>query len=147
MQDTQFDDELAQMDELEQAESWGIEEGVTLDDPLSSLELSKPIIVSKGSSLKDAVRNLQKRSIGCLLIEDKSRLIGIMTERDILLKVTGKGMNFEKEMVDDFMSPNPEYLKMEDSVAYALNKMVVGGFRHVPIVNNQKKSSWCCFSD
>jgi len=49
-------------------------------------------------------------------------------------------MNFEKEMVDDFMSPNPEYLKMEDSVAYALNKMVVGGFRHVPIVNNQKKS-------
>ena len=63
-----------------------------------------------------------------------------MTERDVLLKITGKGMNFDKEIVDDFMTANPEYLQMEDAVAYALNKMVVSGFRHVPIVDDNKKS-------
>jgi predicted transcriptional regulator len=49
-------------------------------------------------------------------------------------------LDFEKEVVDNFMTPNPEYLEMEDAVAYALNRMVVSGFRHVPIVDDNKKS-------
>ncbi len=38
------------------------------------------------------------------------------------------------------MTPSPEYLKMEDAVAYALNKMVVSGFRHVPVVDDNNSS-------
>jgi CBS domain-containing protein len=140
MQEDQFDDELARMDELEQSESHGINEGVTLDAPLSTLRLSRPIVVSSRTSIKEAVVNLQDKSIGCLLVEDKNKLIGIMTERDILLKITGKGLDFSKEVVGDYMSSNPEYLKKEDAVAYALNIMVFSGFRHVPIVDDNKKS-------
>lgn len=140
MQEDQFDDELARMDELEQSESPGLNEGITLDAPLSSLKLPRPIIVSSGTSIKEAVMNLQEKSLGCLLVEDKNRLIGIMTERDILLKITGKGLDFDKEVVGNFMSGDPEYLKMEDAVAYALNIMVFSGFRHVPIVDDNKKS-------
>ena len=38
--------------------------------------------------------------------------------------------------VDEHMTPDPEFLTDEDPIAYALNKMHVGGFRHVPIVND-----------
>jgi len=93
MYENQFDDELAHMDALEQSTSRGIKEGVTLDAPLSSLKLSRPIIVSSDTSIKDAVKKLQNRSIGCLLVEENNKLVGIMTERDILLKITGKGMD------------------------------------------------------
>jgi len=140
MQENQFDDEMKRMDELEYDASSGIEEGVSLDDSISSLDLPNPIVVKTGTSLIDAIQKLQERSLGCLLIERDNALAGIMTERDILLKITGKGMDFKKEVVDNFMTPNPEYLKMEDAVAYALNRMVVSGYRHVPIVDDNKKS-------
>jgi len=140
MQEDQFDDELARMDELEQSESPGITEGITLDAPLSSLKLPRPIVVFSGTLLKEAVAKLQNKSLGCLLVEENNKLIGIMTERDILLKITGKGLDFGKEVVESFMSHDPEYLKMEDAVAYALNIMVFSGFRHVPIVDDDKKS-------
>jgi len=40
--------------------------------------------------------------------------------------------------VDEFMTPDPEYLTPENPLAYALNKMHIGGFRHVPIVNDDR---------
>ena len=105
MQENQFDDELKRMDELEHDKSSGIGEGVSLDDSLSGLALPQPIVVNAGTSLNKAIQKLQKRSLGCLLVERDSKLIGIMTERDILLKITGKGMNFDKEIV--IMHPGP----------------------------------------
>ena len=39
--------------------------------------------------------------------------------------------------IDEFITPNPEYVSPEDPLAYALNKMYVGGFRNVPIVNDE----------
>ena len=71
-----------------------------------------------------------------MLITDNNKLKGILTERDILLKVTGKGFDLDIVTVYEFMTEDPEYLSPEDPLAYALNKMHIGGFRHVPIVND-----------
>ncbi|MFQ6612433.1 MAG: cyclic nucleotide-binding/CBS domain-containing protein [Fidelibacterota bacterium] len=134
----QFDDEIARMDELEQEESPGVHEAVSLNEPLSELNLQTPIILPSGATVKKAVKQLKITSFGCVLIEDQGRLIGILTERDILQKITGRGLNLDQEIVDTFMTPDPEYLKMEDPIVYALNKMYVGGFRHVPLVDDNK---------
>lgn len=40
--------------------------------------------------------------------------------------------------VKSVMTPNPETLEPEDSIAFALNKMSVGGYRHIPIVDGAK---------
>ncbi len=113
-----------------------IKSAIRINDPISSLDLKSPLSVETGTSLKNALRMLQKEKQNCLLILNNSELIGILTERDILLKVTGKGFDFELETVDEFMTQDPEYLTQDDPIAYALNKMYVGGFRHVPIVND-----------
>ncbi|MEE8335133.1 MAG: CBS domain-containing protein [Candidatus Neomarinimicrobiota bacterium] len=135
----EFDDEQSIMDEIEKETDQNIHEAVTLNDPLSVLDLNPPVIVPEGTTIFDAVKRIQNRAVGCVLIVKNSALAGILTERDILLKITGRGLDFHKAIVDNFMTPNPEYLKMIDPIAYAFNKMTVGGFRHIPIVEEGKK--------
>ena len=114
-------------------------EAVKIQDPISSLGLEPPLFVELGTNMKNALNSLQQEKQNCLLITDNNKLKGILTERDILLKVTGKGFDLDLVTVDEFMTEDPEYLSPEDPIAYALNKMHIGGFRHVPIVNDLMK--------
>ena len=109
---------------------------VNIQDPISSLGLVSPLSVEIGTNLKNALKLLQQEKQNCLLIVNDDSLSGILTERDILLKVTGKGYDMDLVTVDEFMTENPETLSPDDPIAYALNKMYIGGFRHVPIVND-----------
>ena len=114
-------------------------EAVKIQDPISSLGLEPPLVVELGTNMKNALNSLQQEKQNCLLITNNNKLKGILTERDILLKVTGKGFDLDIVTVDEFMTEDPEYLSPEDPLAYALNKMHIGGFRHVPIVNDLMK--------
>ena len=114
-------------------------EAVNIQDPISSLALEPPLVVELGTNMKNALNSLQQDKQNCLLITENNKLKGILTERDILLKVTGKGFDLDLVTVDEFMTEDPEYLSPEDPLAYALNKMHIGGFRHVPIVNDLMK--------
>ena len=114
-------------------------EAVKIQDPISTLGLELPLVVELGTNMKNALNSLQQEKQNCLLITDSNELKGILTERDILLKVTGKGFDLDLATVDEFMTEDPEYLTPEDPLAYALNKMHIGGFRHVPIVNDIMK--------
>tara|TARA_B100001758_G_scaffold221809_1_gene211387 strand:- start:2092 stop:2640 length:549 start_codon:yes stop_codon:yes gene_type:complete len=109
---------------------------VQINDPISSLGLKLPLMIEMGTNMKNTLEILQGKEQNCILIVENNILKGIITERDILLKVTGKGYDLDLVTVDEFMTENPEHLSPEDPLAYALNKMHVGGFRHVPIVND-----------
>ena len=109
---------------------------VQVNDPISSLGLNTPLMVEIGTSMKNALEILQGKEQNCVLVVKNMILTGILTERDILLKITGKGFDLDLVTVDEFMTEDPEYLSPEDPIAYALNKMHIGGFRHVPIVND-----------
>ena len=114
----------------------GIGKAVKIQDPISSFGLDPPLIVESGTNIEKALNLLQQKEQNCLLITKEDVLFGILTERDILLKITGKGYDLDIVLVDEFMTGQPEYLSPEDPLAYALNKMHVGGFRHVPIVDD-----------
>jgi CBS domain-containing protein len=135
----QLDDELQRMEELEQVEEQIFQEAISLDDPISSLEVSHPVTVPLGTTIRTVVDKMHEKSAGCVLVVKKDKLVGILTERDFLLKITGNGYDFDKVKVDDYMTTDPEYLHMTDPVAYALNKMYVGGFRNVPIVDEARR--------
>ena len=61
-------------------------------------------------------------------------------KRDLLTKVAGKYQPFDELPVAQFMTPNPETLPPSASVAYALNKMSVDGYRHIPIVDEHARA-------
>ena len=114
-----------------------MKEAVKIDSPISDFDLIEPLIVELGTCLENVLENMQKTNNNCVLTLSNERLNGILTERDILLKVTGKGYDLQLTTIDEFITPNPEYVSPEDPLAYALNKMYVGGFRNVPVVNDE----------
>lgn len=73
--------------------------------------------------------------IGCVLVTEGDRLVGIITERDILRKVVGQ-LDLDSP-VERIMTTNPETVGMDDGIAYVLNKMHVGGYRHIPVLDRQ----------
>lgn len=113
-------------------------QGAILTQPLSGLLRGPPVTVPATATLQHAVRCLQERHIGCLLVVgDDKKLLGIFTERDILNRVVGSPVDLANARVVDHMTAKPETLTPNDKVAWALNKMHEGGFRHVPIVDAQ----------
>ena len=106
-----------------------------LHAPVGVLEPRAPLIVEPLTSVLEAVTLMQEHRVGCVLVVRTAKLKGIFTERDVLTSVVGKAIDPAKTPVRKLMTPNPEYLRLTDSIAYALNKMSLGGYRHVPIVD------------
>lgn len=107
-----------------------------LCDSIGSIGLKDPLVVRPEATLAECVEVLQRHKVGSLLVVDKQgKLVGIFTERDCILKVMGKVESLKDAFVRDFMTPNPVRERPEASIAFALNLMSHGGFRHVPIVD------------
>ncbi len=103
--------------------------------PIKELSLPPVVALEKGTALKEVIGLMQSKKIGSVVVTDKKTLVGIFTERDVLMKVIGKIKNWETTSVGEVMTPNPRSLRAEDEIAYALNNMHVGGYRHIPIVD------------
>ena len=101
-------------------------------EPIRSLDPRSPLSLPPSASVREAIGMMREHRVGCLLVVDDGRLVGIITERDLLLKLDQADLN---RPVREFMTPDPEVLAPEDPIVYALNKMSVGGFRHVPLVD------------
>ena len=65
--------------------------------------------------------------------------LGIFTERDIVQNIVGNRHNLEEAHIVDFMTKSPDTLHSDDPIAFALNKMISGGYRHIPIVDANNK--------
>lgn len=104
--------------------------------PLKSLKIPRAVTLKMGSSLQDALTLMQLKQFGCVLITKDDKLAGILTERDIIAKALGEDVHFGEILVDNVMTPKPESFKPEDSIAFAMNAMSVGGYRHMPVVDD-----------
>ncbi|MFQ5650212.1 MAG: cyclic nucleotide-binding/CBS domain-containing protein [bacterium] len=107
----------------------------TLRSPIEALTPPKPICVAKGTSMREVVQIMKDNHIGCVCVVENRNLVGIMTERDVLTKVIAANLDLQQTLVEEVMTADPEYLFVDDQIAYALNRMHVGGFRHVPLIN------------
>ena len=63
------------------------------DERLGSLPLADPVSVSRGTSLGETLRLMRDEGAGCVLVCEDDRPIGIFTERDVLNKLIGSGVN------------------------------------------------------
>ena len=108
------------------------------DRPIHELEPAKPVCLEAGSRLGEALSLMQQHSIGGLLVRREGRLVGILTEHDFFMKVIGRGVDLTSS-VDAFMTRDPESLHPDDSIAFALNRMSLGGYRHVPLVDEDQR--------
>ena len=97
--------------------------------------LRPPVCVTPDATVRDAIEAMNEHRTGCVLVVEDARLVGVFTERDVLTKIANQGTDIDATAVAVVMTPDPEYLTLDDGIAYALNMMSVGGFRHIPLVD------------
>lgn len=109
-----------------------------LRQPLTVLGPHDPIVVDPATSVLEAITLMRESRIGCVLVAHGGKLEGIFTERDVLVHVAGRNLDAADTPVRRVMTADPEHLRPTDSIAYALNAMSLGGYRHIPLVDEAR---------
>jgi CBS domain-containing protein len=108
--------------------------GRLLGEHLDELGAPSPVTVGPDTTLDVTIERMHAAEADCVLVTQDGRLVGIFTDRDAVVKAAGTRLDALR--VRDFMTPDPVVLRHDDPIAVAIHKMAVGGFRHIPIVEN-----------
>lgn len=104
---------------------------------LHDLGATEALTVAPGDPVFLAIHFMRDKHVECVLVRDASKsIVGILTERDIMMKAAGPNRDLMAMAVQDIMTPDPVMLRDEDTLAVAMHKMAVGGFRHIPFVDD-----------
>lgn len=102
---------------------------------ISTIRLSQPRTISPTHTVREAIAAMKEDPSGAVVVVEGVQIVGIFTDRDVLKKVAANEGALD-ESVALYMTPDPVVLRDDDMMAYALNKMGDGGFRHIPVVRN-----------
>lgn len=104
-------------------------------DPISALGLPPPVSIGRDATVGAALTAVKRHGMGyVLIIDDGGRPVGIMSEREVLLRVVARDVKYDAAVVK-FMSDCPEKLTARDPIAGAIELMNEGGERNIPIVD------------
>jgi CBS domain-containing protein len=81
---------------------------------------------------------MHQRTVGALVVVDQAGApIGIVTDRDLAVRVVAAGRDPYTTAVGDVMTPRPKTAAPSTPIESALSLMRAGGFRRLPIINDQ----------
>ncbi len=93
-------------------------------------------LADAGESVQVAASRMNTRNVGTLLVIDESKCpIGIMTDRDLAMRVVGKGLDPNSTTVESVMSAAPESVTEETPIESAIAAMRAGPHRRLPVVD------------
>ena len=105
-----------------------------METPLRDLAPPPALTVAPRDPVARVVRLMRDGRQGSVLVMEGNDLAGIFTERDALMRLTGKSQDLETLPVSQVMTRDPRILRDEDTLAYAMHCMAVGSYRHIPIL-------------
>ncbi|MCI0548554.1 MAG: CBS domain-containing protein [Candidatus Rokubacteria bacterium] len=133
---SEFQDEYS---ESLEAEFRQLDEAL-LSDTVSRLAPSEPIALAPEATVKDAIDQMvARRRAGVVIVDEGGRLFGIFTERDVLTRVLGKHLDIATTRLRDVMTPEPEALRPDDRICFAINRMNNAGYRTIPLVDEARR--------
>lgn len=103
-------------------------------DSVSRLHPTAPLRVAPAQTVAEAVRLMREHRVGCLLVCEGERLVGVFTERDLMRRVLAAGMPTTTP-VAECMTPDPVTVGPKEPVGAAVRRMEEGGYRHLPVVD------------
>jgi CBS domain-containing protein len=92
---------------------------------LLTVEAEHPVIA--------VAQRMVERNVGAVLVLDDGRLVGIMTERD-LMRAVARGLR-DDTVVGGCMTADPDTIAPDDTIEHAAVLMIHGGYRHLPVVD------------
>ena len=105
-----------------------------METKLRELEPETAITVPPSETTANVVRRMRDSRHGSVLVLDGGRLVGIFTERDIVNRLTGKQRDLERLPISEVMTRDPKALSDDHTVAFAMHRMAIGNYRHVPVL-------------
>ena len=105
-------------------------------DSVSRLDPTEPRTIDADEPTSAAVAAMREWNVGCLLVTEAGRLVGIFTERDLLTRVLAPGRSFHAP-IRQYMTPDPVSVAPKDSVRTVVKRMQKGGYRHLPVVDEE----------
>ncbi|MEL7260835.1 MAG: CBS domain-containing protein [Pseudomonadota bacterium] len=110
--------------------------GVQLRDRPEFHNKPKPLTMSADATVFDAVKAMSEKNFGSIfIVDDDSKVVGVMTERDVMRKVVGEDRDAKTTTLDAVMTRNPRVAKETDDVLDWLRIMSNDRFRRLPVVD------------
>ena len=110
-----------------------------MDDEVSVLKPRAAVVTCPRATVGEALDRMLQANLGALLVvDDDGKLVGIFSERDLLTRVAGVHAAWDAVQIADVMTRDPETVQLTDTLDLALQKMDVGGYRHLPVVADGK---------
>ncbi len=104
-------------------------------DTVNQCHPAEPLCLAPTASVGEALRQMKEHNRGAVLVCHDQIVIGIFTERDAL-KMMAAGASFNV-LLEQTMTPDPVLLRARDTVGKAITIMAQGGYRRLPIVDDQ----------
>lgn len=102
--------------------------------PIADIASREPVRVSPVTPLLDVVEALRERGRGAAFVEDGGKLTGIFTERDVLERIDHSNQSWHTVAIREVMTPEPTTINGDQTLRDAIDSMIAGHFRHLPIV-------------
>ena len=110
-----------------------VERGL-LADHLQVLAPQAPVVAAADTPVRDVLRAMVDGGTGCVVVASAGRPVGVFTEYDALMNLGTEAPALVDRPVSDFMTAPAETLEPDAKVAFAVQRMAVGGYRHIPVV-------------
>jgi CBS domain-containing protein len=92
------------------------------------------VVLNPSSSVLEAARALEENRIGAVLVQDRGRLVGIVTDRDLAVRALGQSLDAKATRIAEVMTPSPVALRPENKRADAIRLMQEHNVRRIPLV-------------
>jgi len=112
------------------------EEERILRDAINELHPREVLTVGPQTPVSDVLQLLVDKYEGCVVVVEEDRPVGIFSERDALMRIGTEAAELGERPIADFMTATPTTLEATDKIAFALQKMAGGGYRHLPITQD-----------
>ena len=106
--------------------------------PLTALGMNPVHAVPPDTPLEVVVQTLVRQQTDLIEVVEGGRLLGVLSVRDLVTRVGPDYVGKLGQPVSEYMTPKPETLPPDAPITFALNKMDVGGYRHVPVVQGER---------
>ena len=94
--------------------------------------------VSPDTSVYDALKLMAEKEIGALVVVEKEKMVGIVSERDYARKIILKGKSSKETAVSEIMTSEVIHTSPDKKVRKCLSLMTKHHFRHIPVLENER---------
>jgi CBS domain-containing protein len=105
---------------------------------IRDLMTSNPATCESSTTVVEAAKHMAQKDVGPIPVVDGDRLVGIVTDRDIVLRVVAEGRDPSSTTVGEIASKQLETVSPDEDLDLALRKMASAQVRRLPVVENER---------